>query len=115
MKKEFERSKNKVRCGLCEYVDLEKSYCEIKKATVSLNKKRYCAYHLLDASKIKSKRPTTKSKTQAWNLADNLKKDQRQQLNDLKNRLAKEEKIKVNDKHPIVGDLNRFRTTAKSK
>jgi len=107
---------NKVTCGTC--VHEVKGVCEIKKASISLNKKRMCDKHCTDTKKIKFKQeiPTVRRPDWFWSREERrrLRKEFLQKITEATTEKAKKETTTVSmkdTKHPLTGDLSRFQTT----
>lgn len=110
---------NKVKCGTC--VNEINSYCGIKKSKVKPNKNRNCEYFELDVSKVKTKQILEFVRRPDYFWDDQLKKElrrkERKKLEEEVNKQLEQAKQdrKQNEedvKHPLTGDLSRFKTTA---
>ena len=128
----------KVRCNVCQ--NEEKSFCKIKKVGVAVNKPRKCEAYIFAEAKVKKKQeiPTEKiGYLKQQELKAKAKAERKALIKMLK------EGIKPNDgtakdlglieeggriitpgdprfrmpdnKHPLTGDLSRFKTTADVK
>lgn len=103
----------KVKCKYCKLCDLDKSYCTVKKVTVSLNKKRRCPQHEFDVSLVTPKQELPTRRVQSWNLKNGVKAKDIEKLQRLKEELIRKEQM-AGSKHPLTGDLSRFKTTGAS-
>lgn len=104
---------NKVICGTC--FNQTNGFCDIKKATVKLKKRRICDKYSQDTNKIKFKEeiPTTKRPNWFWD-REEKRKHMRNELRGLSPEEARKSQEGINmvdAKHPLTGDLSRFKTT----
>lgn len=104
----------KVTCNAC--LHQTNGFCDIKKHKVKPKKRRVCDKFKRDHNKIAFKQPipTTRRPDWYWNreerrrlLKEMLQDAQKQMIEQ-----ARRETEMANMKHPLTGDLSRFRTTA---
>jgi Fe-S-cluster containining protein len=108
---------NKVICGSCS--NELNSYCKIKKCKIKPNKKRVCEHFELDVGKVKVKGVPDFIKRPDYFWDDKLKKQMRREH---RKRIEEEALKRIEDlkeeneekdlKHPLTGDLSKFKTTA---
>ena len=102
----------KITCATC--LNEENRHCTVKKATVTLNKRRNCDKYVLEATKVKEKQVLKTIKT-SYREREALRKEYKEQLKSFK-ALAKEGKTVPHSlKHPLTGNLDRFTSTAGDK
>ena len=105
---------NKITCSTC--LNQTEGVCEIKKVTVKLKKRRKCDNYRQDTNKIKFKEeiPVTKRPDWFWNREEKRKhmKDMLERLSSGKFKRSQDGMEMINVKHPLTGDLSRFKTTA---
>lgn len=107
----------KVTCNVCLYQT--DSFCDLKKCKVKLKKKRVCDKFERDNNKITFKQPipTTRRPDWYWD-REERRRLLKEALNDAQRQTveqARRETEMVNPrdtKHPLTGDLSRFKTTA---
>lgn len=105
----------KVTCNSCLYQT--NSFCDFKKHKVRIKKRRVCDKFKRDNNKITFKQPipTVRRPDWYWN-KEERKKILKKMLQDAQNQMieqAQGQNIEmVNMKHPLTGDLSRFKTTA---
>ncbi len=119
------KKEKKVRCAVCgaQY----NGFCTTKRVTVSLNKKRYCDKFNHDQQKVKIKEvlPTTRLPFAEQEAQRQLRKAE---LKELKERIKRKEDIRTgkikesriykpdgDEKYPLTGNLDRFKTTGTDK
>ena len=128
----------KVRCKACQNEDAK--YCTVKKTSVAVNKPRKCAAFILAEDKVKAREPIPTERIgylKQQELKAKAKAERKEFMRMLKegpgNATAKnlgldtEESVIIqpgdprfnipsgNSKHPLTGDLSRFKTTADVK
>lgn len=111
---------DKVTCGICTHET--NSYCGKKKCKIKPNKRRQCDIFELDTSRVKIKQPIESIKRPDFFWDEKLKKQMRR---DMRKKMAGEmikqvEESTINKsegdiKHPLTGDLSKFKTTSSSK
>ena len=103
----------KVICSHCDNCNNEDNYCTVKKASVSLNKKRKCGLYKFNEDKVKSKKEIPSQKVPSWNLKSSLRKQEIEKLEKLKAELARQEQMQQTQSsdYPLTGDLSKFKTT----
>ena len=109
----------KVKCSVC--ANEISGFCKVKNVKVSINKKRKCEAYIYDESKLKTKKeiPTTRLN---YTEQEARRKTLRRELKQMREIIDKREKSPIiqpkdsnfylDNKHPITGDLSRFRSTA---
>jgi hypothetical protein len=117
----MERIMEKVKCSVCVNEDL--SFCRIKKVKVKLNKKRLCKHYTHDENKLVKKQDIKITKAPFTMMEENkkLKKAEQKRLREVLKRQKLSETVtedfnkiyndKLNNKHPLTGDLSRFVST----
>lgn len=117
---------SRVRCAIC--VNEVNSVCLTKKVKVRLNKPRLCAEYELQEYKVKEKQPIhtvregyvevgqrkREAKEKLKEHKRLLKVIEEKNKNEKSNRYMTDRVVKFdkNSKHPMTGDLSRFKTTA---
>lgn len=106
---------NKIICQTC--LNQTDGFCSFKKTKIKLKKKRVCDKFRHDLSKVKDKKPiqTTKRPDWYWD-REERRRIYREELRKYREKLEREEIQTINPtkdaKHPLTGDLSRFKTTA---
>jgi len=99
-----------VRCGRCKNY-LEDGKCKIKKVKVAVAKKRTCDFYSLDESKVKERQVLPSRRVLPPELAKKHRYRARKAAK--LEALKKQYFAKVDEKHPLTGDLDAFKTTIK--
>jgi len=100
----------KITCATC--ANEENKRCLVKKVSVALNKKRHCDKYILEPSKVKTKQ-ILKTIKMSYAEREALRREYKSQIKQLKR--AMKQNLPVQDvKHPLTGDLSRFKSTAGS-
>ena len=110
----------KIRCANCG--NQINGFCSVKRATVSLNKKRLCDKYKYDETKVKEKHeiPSVMRSEWYWKRKE-LKKllkeqkeyeEQQVKVKELSSPPGQMQPATGNSKHPLTGDLSRFISTA---
>ena len=104
---------DKVICAVC--LNQTNGFCGFKKSKVKLNKRRVCDKFRQDMSKVKIKKvvPTIKRPDWFWDREEKRKhfKAELKKLTRVKEDAQRIDVIR-DTKHPLTGDLSRFKTTA---
>ena len=100
----------KITCATC--ANEENKRCLIKKVSVAINKKRHCDKYVLVPEKVKTKQ-VIKTIKMSYKEREALRREYKEQVKQL--RRAAQQKLPTQSlKHPLTGDLSRFKSTAGS-
>jgi hypothetical protein len=102
----------KITCATC--LNEENRYCKVKKATVTLNRRRNCDKYVLEATKVKEKQVLKTIKV-SYQEREALRKEYKEQLKTFRDAAKKGNVVPHNMKHPLTGNLDRFTSTAGDK
>jgi len=107
---------NKVICAVC--LNQTSGFCSFKKSKVKLNKRRVCDKFRQDMGKVKIKKivPTVKRPDWFWDREEKRRQRKMELAKPRELTERKEDTQRVgavrDTKHPLTGDLSRFKTTA---
>lgn len=96
----------KITCATCNNEYQFKCNAKKGRPSVAINKRRNCDKYVLDPEKVKVKQ-ILKTVKMGYKEKEILRREYKEQL-----RLAKEQlKVSSDPKHPLTGDLSRFKST----
>jgi hypothetical protein len=98
---------SKITCATC--ANEENRYCNAKKISVAVNKRRHCHKYVLEMSKVKEKQ-IIKTIKMGYKEREALRKEYKEIVRQAKLEAAGQKT--TNPKYPLTGDLSRFVSTA---
>lgn len=102
---------SKITCATC--MNEDGGLCSVKRYNrVAVNKRRNCDKYVLDTSKVKEKH-VLKTTRLSYAEKEALRKYYKDQLKQYKKQMKQQKLVSSDPKHPLTGDLSRFRSTAK--